>query len=91
MSAKRYRRKPIEVQAMHFTPATGLEVSHWCGGRFNEEPKASDHTDIYYSISIPTLEGVMTASVGDYVIRGVRGEFYPCKQDIFNEIYEEVT
>jgi hypothetical protein len=39
---------------------------------------------------IKTLEGEMTASVGDYIIRGVNGEFYPCKPDIFSKTYEEV-
>jgi hypothetical protein len=42
------------------------------------------------AVSIPTLEGVMRAEPGDYVIRGVHGEFYPCKPDIFFETYEEV-
>lgn len=41
-------------------------------------------------IKIETLEGVMKASVGDYIIKGVNGEFYPCKPDIFNKTYEEV-
>ena len=39
-------------------------------------------------LKIPTLEGVMTAQVGDYIIKGVHGEFYPCKPDIFKETYE---
>jgi hypothetical protein len=39
---------------------------------------------------IPTLEGEHTASIGDYIIRGVKGEFYPCKPDIFMATYEEV-
>lgn len=41
-------------------------------------------------IEIETLEGTMTASVGDYIIKGVNGEFYPCKPDIFDKNYEEV-
>jgi hypothetical protein len=42
-------------------------------------------------IQIQTLEGVMEASVGDWIIKGVKGEFYPCKPDIFKMTYEEVT
>ena len=41
-------------------------------------------------LKIETLEGVMKASVGDYIIKGVNGEFYPCKPDIFQKTYEEV-
>lgn len=93
MSTK-YRKKPVEVEAMRFTakqsPGLGYEIAAWCGGRFNSEVKPSDYTDVRYTISIPTLEGVMTASEGDYVIRGVNGEFYPCKPDIFEKTYEAV-
>ncbi|MEE7714225.1 hypothetical protein V3J85_23230 [Bacillus sp. 5001] len=63
-------------------------MAAWCGGRFNTDVKPSDHTDVRYSISIPTLEGVMTADEGDWIIRGVQGEFYPCKPDIFAATYE---
>jgi len=38
--------------------------------------------------TIPTLEGVMTANIGDYIIEGLRGEYYPCKPDIFEKSYE---
>lgn len=41
-------------------------------------------------LKIKTLEGVMTADIGDYIIKGVNGEFYPCKPDIFEKTYEEV-
>ena len=40
---------------------------------------------------IPTLEGNMKANIGDYIIKGINGEFYPCKPDIFDKTYEEVT
>lgn len=41
-------------------------------------------------LDIPTLEGVMHASIGDYIITGIRGEQYPCKPDIFKDTYEEI-
>ncbi|MCV7210203.1 hypothetical protein H7J75_16200 [Mycolicibacterium canariasense] len=47
--------------------------------------------DCPHSIAIRTLEGTMTASVNDWVIRGVQGEFYPCKPDIFAATYDEVS
>lgn len=91
--AKRYRKKPVEVEAMHFMKGAqsgfGYEIAAWCGGRFNTDVKPSDHTDVRYTISIPTLEGVVTANEGDYIIRGVQGEFYPCRPDIFEATYEE--
>lgn len=90
---KKYTKKPVTVEAMHFekgrAPGLGYEIASWCGGRFNTDAKPSDHTDVSYTISIPTLEGIMTAQEGDYVIRGVKGEFYPCKPDVFTETYEE--
>lgn len=93
MSTK-YRKKPVVIEAMEFvkgrSPGVGYEVAAWCGGRFNTDVKPSDHTDVRYSISIPTLEGVMTADEGDFIIRGVQGEFYPCKPDIFAATYERV-
>jgi len=42
-------------------------------------------------IKIHTLEGVMTANIGDYIVKGIKGEFYPCKPDIFAETYEPVN
>lgn len=93
--AKQYRKKPVVIEAMHFakgkSPGIGYEIAEWCGGRFNSDVKPSDHTDVRYSISIPTLEGIMTADEGDYIIRGVKGEFYPCKPDIFEATYEAVV
>ncbi len=77
MEAMKYRKKPVVIEAMHFTrgstPGVGYEIAQWCGGRFNTDVKPSDYTDVRYSISIPTLEGVMTADEGDYVIKGVAG------------------
>ena len=88
----KYRKKPVVVEAIQFRsgtlPGHGAQVAAWCGGRFNVDVKPSDHTDVRYTISIPTLEGVMTAEEGDWIIRGVAGEFYPCKPEIFASTYE---
>lgn len=77
---RRYRKRPVEVEAALVTTENQLDVAAWCGGlcRYNEV------------IEIQTLEGVMTAQMGDYVIRGVKGEFYPCKPDIFLASYKEL-
>lgn len=88
---KTFRKKPVEIQAMLLTRDNVHEVARWCGGRVIEESKASDPSDVYIGLDIPTLEGLMRAAVGHWIIRGVQGEFYPCKPDIFAATYEEVT
>lgn len=85
---KKYRKKPIEVEAMLFDGTNGIEVVAWMGKAMAGHVKS--YLNASSSVSIETLEGVMRASAGDYVIRGVKGEFYPCKPDIFNATYEEV-
>lgn len=52
--------------------------------------KGLGHVPSLGTLDIPTLEGTMTAQPGDYIIRGVKGEYYPCKPDIFEAIYERV-
>lgn len=64
------------------------EIHEFMGGdtiRVNYEDKDNPY------LKIETLEGIMKASVGDYIIKGVNGEFYPCKPDIFEKTYERVT
>ena len=89
----KYRKKPVVIEAMRFDVSSRramTEVARWCGGRIVSEAKASDRTDVAHWLNIPTLEGVMKASPGDYIIRGVQGEFYPCKPNIFEDTYEAV-
>lgn len=85
-----YRKRPVIIEARQFTVDNGAELAFWCAGAFNSEAKFSDPTDIVYWINIPTLEGLTRASLGDFVIKGVHGEFYACKPDIFEETYELV-
>ena len=90
----KYRKKPVVIEAWRVTPENVREVAAWCGGRVVEVEKPSDPCDVYVALKIPTLEGVMTAETyhgGDWVIRGVQGEFYPCKPDIFDATYEECS
>ena len=95
---KRYRKRPVTVEAMILTRSNVHEVARWCGGRVIEEGVGYDPGPTYLALDIPTLEGIMRAqtmdasgrySHGDAVIRGVNGEFYPCKPDIFEKTYEE--
>lgn len=99
--ARRYRKKPVMIEAIQLTRTNADAVAAWCGGRVIRHSKPSDPTDVYVALEIPTLEGTMRAESfhgstyrngsyhgGDYIIRGVQGEFYPCKPDIFEQTYE---
>lgn len=81
----KYKKKPVEIEAIQFedTPERVCEIAAFLGGdlRVNYEDKDNPY------IPIETLEGTMKASVGDYIIKGVKGEFYPCKPDIFEATY----
>ena len=85
-----YRKKPVVIQAMEFT--TNNEVgSPTMDAIANWANQGSDSLRIWHNgtdIFIVTLEGTMRAQVGDFIIQGVQGEFYPCKPDIFAATYE---
>ena len=90
---KKYRKKPVEVFAIEWTGDNLQEVIDFIGLHESahkwtwEEYKKIVATQ---GLKIFTLEGTMMAEVGDMFIKGVAGEFYPCKPDIFAETYEEV-
>lgn len=75
-----FRKLPVEIQAVRLLRDNLAEVAAWCGGI--PEPD--------YWLRIETLEGQLTAKAGDWIIKGVKGEFYPCQADIFAATYEEV-
>lgn len=86
----KFRKKPVVIEAVQFmgTPGSAVEVFDTFnipGGKF--VPRAGIR---FGHMEIPTLEGMMMASEGDWIIRGVKGEFYPCKPDIFAATYEPV-
>lgn len=83
-----YRKKPVVVEAIQLSKDNVEEVATWCGGAIAEEIDPTDDEKRFVAINVPTLEGVMRASEGDYVIKGVKGEFYPCKPEIFQATYE---
>lgn len=80
-----YTKRPITVTAIKLTRHNAQEVAQWCGGMVIRK------VDDTVSVEIPTLEGVMTANEGDYIIQGVQGEFYPCKPHIFHQTYTEAS
>lgn len=75
-----FRKKPVVIEAMQLTSGTQARTAMWCHG----VPTPGGE------VVIGTLEGAMTANPGDWVIKGVKGEFYPCKPDIFEATYEPV-
>lgn len=78
----KFRKKPVVIEAVRLTPLSIAEVEEFVGGDLGRHPDGG--------LVIATLEGAMRASVGDWIIRGVKGEFYPCKPDIFDATYEAV-
>lgn len=81
----KYRKKPVEVEAVQWTGENGAEVVRFVNHDGKWWSKYS--LDVMY---IGTHEGVMIAMPGDWIIKGVNGEFYPCKPDIFEKTYERV-
>lgn len=87
----KFRKKPVEIEAIQFTGSNSGQVAQFItdgGGTFRADTHPRDGAqDVFH---IVTLEGDMRAVNGDWIIRGVQGEFYPCKPDIFEATYEPV-
>ncbi len=79
----KFRKKPVVIEAMQYTGRNAVDVMEWAG-----VPEISE--DLTGGIEIATLEGTMRADPGDYVIRGVKGELYPCKPHVFALSYDAV-
>ena len=79
---KKFRKKPVTIEAIQWTGKNLSEINNFVGRSIANKSTI---------IIIHTLEGDMEASMGDYIIKGINGEFYPCKPDIFAKTYEEVT
>ena len=89
----RFRKKPVVIEAMQYiwrepNQTNALEIVKWVNANSGE---AGMPGPVIRWLSIVTLEGTMQASPGDWIIRGVAGEFYPCKPDIFTATYEPWT
>ena len=82
---KRYVKKPVVVQAVEYNGANKEEIE-----AFVEKKLDTVYTELKepLELKIPTLEGDMKASKGDYIIKGINGEFYPCKPDVFEKTYD---
>lgn len=89
----KYREKPVEIEAVQFTYPPTDELSSFAGNHLRNFRKAR-HPDAKAEVDIVTLEdgsdgrAKHVATEGDWIIRGVQGEFYACKPDIFEATYE---
>lgn len=79
----KFRKKPVVIEAIQWNGKNVDEIKEFM--------KVEKITPCNDKIHIVTLEGVMEASKNDFIIKGVQGEFYPCKPDIFESTYEEVV
>lgn len=98
----RFRKKPVVIEALQLRWSTWNEMCDFLGNIISRENparniSAAEASDTcgeqgpnFIALTIPTLEGDHTALHGDYIIKGVKGKFYPCKPDIFKETYEAV-
>lgn len=94
----KFQKKPVVIEAQQWD-GTARDASHiidWVlanGGtaRYDCDANCDDRGDRGHYIAIDTLEGTMRAAAVDWIIRGVQGEFYPCKPDIFAATYEAVS
>jgi len=80
-----YRKKPVLIQAIKWTGENYDDVCKFVGQELHTEKEG---TGVFQNLIIETLEGTMRSIRGDFIIRGVKGEYYPCKPDIFSMTYE---
>jgi hypothetical protein len=76
----KYVKKPIEIEAIQWNGANYVEISNFCDKCYIA----------HRELTIQTLEGTLKAEIGDFIIKGIKGEFYPCKEEIFNLTYDLV-
>jgi hypothetical protein len=89
---KKFRKKPVVIEAIKIDSGESrMESGRPCGNDAAVQEFCPTAVIVPKGFRIPTLEGDHLAEFGDYVIKGVKGEFYPCKPDIFAATYEEVV
>lgn len=93
---KKYRKKPVVIEAILLTADNFDKVCDFigCTPKMKHNPdfgvdEYGNTNEHYQGVYVETLEGDMLANIGDYIIKGVNGEFYPCKPDIFEKTYDE--
>ena len=84
----KYRKKPVVIEAMQFNRENIKELEKFTNNKI-KKVLIEKRIDGIATCEIETLEDTMNAKEGDYIIKGINGEFYPCKPDIFKKTYEE--
>lgn len=84
--ARKFRKKPAVIEAVQWTGKNRSEIYEFTDGCVGDLLGIHGPTG---EIIVSTLEGDMKASKGDWIIKGIQGEFYPCKPDIFEDSYDE--
>lgn len=83
-----FRKKPVVIEAMQFK--VGMDSDELLKFVTCDADMSHGDGEDVIGLSIKTIEGVLTVSDGDWIIKGIKGEFYPCKPDIFAATYEKV-
>jgi hypothetical protein len=91
-----YRKKPVIIEAIQYNNLNREEIEKFVGKKLHQELETetaylADKGSPKFSLIIETLEGNHKAMLNDYIIKGIKGEFYPCKPDIFEATYEKVV
>lgn len=85
----KFRKKPVEIEAIQWNGENIAEIKMFMDE--NEPVYMSGYSNADKIIGIQTLEGLMVANINDWIIKGIKGEFYPCKPDIFEQTYEALN
>lgn len=85
----KYRKKPIIVEAIQFTRQNQTKCKQFTQGKLRDIKIPRCVNGVMTGI-VDTLEGQYRATENDYIIKGIKGEFYPCKPDIFHKTYEKI-
>jgi hypothetical protein len=92
----KFRKKPVVIDALQWTGKNHRPMFEFLGGKQGDYIDSTgnnfyiDHNKVDGGLIIKTLEGEHLATIGDWIIKGVKGEYYPCKPDIFEATHEEV-
>jgi hypothetical protein len=91
-----YRKKPVIIEAVQYNNLNRVEIEKFVGKKLHQELETetaylAGKGSPKFSLIIETLEGNHKAMPNDYIIKGIKGEFYPCKPDIFEATYEKVV
>lgn len=87
---KIYKKFPVEIEAVQFTGSNWEFIEEWSDSKVYVRGTKLPNKEKEMEMNVSTLEGQVRAKVGDYIIKGIRGEFYPCERSIFEETYREV-